>query len=243
MRWVYLSPHLDDAALSCGGMIWEQIRSGSQVEIWTICAGNPPSGALSAYAATLHRRWQLKRGAAASRRREDRAACRVLGARPRHLPLPDCIYRRLPDGTPVVQSDAGLSQPLNAGEAPLVAALAEQLSAMLLPEDRLVCPLALGGHMDHRLTRAAAETLAQPLWFYADYPYIVLRQIDLSAWVQPGWRAAPLPVSPEGLSAWQEAVAAYRSQIDTFWQDETAMRAQIQAYWREYPAASTLWAS
>lgn len=243
MRWVYLSPHLDDAVLSCGGMIWEQIQQGSRVEIWTVCAGNPPPGALSAYAAALHRRWQLKRSAAAGRRREDRAACRVLGARPRQLPIADCIYRRLPGGSPVVQSDSALFQPLDPGEAPLAASLAEMLSALLAPDDRLVSPLTLGGHMDHRLTRAAAETLARPLWFYADFPYIVLDKIDVARWVQPGWQAVPQPVSADGLAAWQNAITAYRSQVSTFWQDEAAMRAQMQAYWRGNLGASTLWAA
>ena len=28
MRWIYLSPHFDDAVLSCGGLIWEQTHSG-----------------------------------------------------------------------------------------------------------------------------------------------------------------------------------------------------------------------
>jgi hypothetical protein len=35
MRWIYLSPHLDDAALSAGGLIYEQTQAGIQVEIWT----------------------------------------------------------------------------------------------------------------------------------------------------------------------------------------------------------------
>jgi len=42
MHWIYLSPHLDDAVLSCGGIIWQQVQSGHQVEIWTICAADPP---------------------------------------------------------------------------------------------------------------------------------------------------------------------------------------------------------
>ena len=44
MHWIYLSPHFDDAVLSCGGMIWEQVHSGETVEIWTLCAGQIPKG-------------------------------------------------------------------------------------------------------------------------------------------------------------------------------------------------------
>jgi LmbE family N-acetylglucosaminyl deacetylase len=50
MRWIYLSPHFDDAVLSCGGLIFEQARQGIPIEIWTIFAGNPPPGPLSMFA-------------------------------------------------------------------------------------------------------------------------------------------------------------------------------------------------
>ena len=47
MRWIYLSPHFDDAVLSCGGVIFEQSRQGIQTEIWTIFAGSPPHSVFS----------------------------------------------------------------------------------------------------------------------------------------------------------------------------------------------------
>jgi len=57
MDWVFLSPHLDDAVLSCGGFIFELIQKGERVEICTICAGDPPPGELSPLAEMLHQRW------------------------------------------------------------------------------------------------------------------------------------------------------------------------------------------
>ena len=41
MRWIYLSPHLDDAVFSAGGLIYEQTQAGTPVEIWTIMCGDP----------------------------------------------------------------------------------------------------------------------------------------------------------------------------------------------------------
>ena len=58
MEWIYFSPHLDDVALSCGGLAWEQSQSGSPVQVWTICAGDPPARPLSAFAEELHERWE-----------------------------------------------------------------------------------------------------------------------------------------------------------------------------------------
>jgi LmbE family N-acetylglucosaminyl deacetylase len=77
MDWIYLSPHLDDVVLSCGGLVWEQARQGERVEIWTICAGDPPPIPLSSFAASLHERWQTnnKRQSSAA---EDKLACQRL---------------------------------------------------------------------------------------------------------------------------------------------------------------------
>ena len=54
MRWIYISPHLDDAVLSAGGLIYEQTRAGMDVEIWNFMCGFPPSEELSPYAQILH---------------------------------------------------------------------------------------------------------------------------------------------------------------------------------------------
>ena len=39
---VYLSPHLDDAVLSCGGLIHRQVVAGQRPLVVTIFAGTPP---------------------------------------------------------------------------------------------------------------------------------------------------------------------------------------------------------
>ncbi|MBN2499463.1 MAG: PIG-L family deacetylase, partial [Anaerolineales bacterium] len=57
LKLIYLSPHLDDVALSCGGLVWEQAQAGMAVEVWSVCAGDPPPGELSEYARSLHARW------------------------------------------------------------------------------------------------------------------------------------------------------------------------------------------
>lgn len=243
MHWVYLSPHLDDAALSCGGIIWEQVQAGAVVEIWSICAGLPAPGRLTPYAELLHTRWQTGPEAVLERRQEDLLSCAALSARARHFDVPDCIYRTLPGGEPVVLSDAELFQPLKAGEAELVASLAGQIGGLLSAGTQVAAPLTLGGHMDHRLVRAAAEALGCPLWYYADYPYVLSLQNRLDEWIQPGWRAEQTLVSAGGLAAWQDSIAAHRSQISTFWGSEADMRAQIERYLREFPCASRLWAT
>ena len=76
MHWIYLSPHFDDIALSCGGLVWHQVQAGDVVEIWTVCAAAPdPSQPFSPFAQSLHARWGTGPASVAARRAEDIASC------------------------------------------------------------------------------------------------------------------------------------------------------------------------
>lgn len=251
MQWIYLSPHFDDAALSCGGLIWEQARAGLPVSIWTICAGEPLENVRSPFIAALHARWGVEAGAVAHRREEDLRSCRILGASYRHFPILDCIYRG--SSEPIYASEESLFGGLHPSEEDLIdslsAALAQAVAdsaAVRSPaaldqsaghsgsaastEIAIVCPLTLGGHVDHQLTRAAAERLGRPLWYYADYPYILKEAEELGSLQQSGWEAVQFTISNEGLRAWEAAVAAHASQISTFWAGLDEMRAELRTY-------------
>lgn len=230
-HWVYLSPHLDDAVLSCGGMIWEQMQSGTRVEIWTICTADPLPGSLTPFARSMHARWGTKDDAMSTRRSEDALAAIRLGAGINYLGLADCIYRRLPNsGDPVINCEEDLWQALNQQELPLVHNLTTYLNDHLPDSASLVSPIGIGGHLDHRLTRAAAEALSRQCHYYADYPYAA--GIDIRQWVDPKWDQLPVNVSPIALNAWQEAVAAYASQISSFWVHLGQMRLALKEYWQ-----------
>ncbi|HEX7975017.1 MAG TPA: PIG-L family deacetylase [Anaerolineales bacterium] len=231
MEWIYLSPHFDDIALSCGGLVWEQVRAGDHASVWTICAGRPPDVPLSPFAELLHARWQTGPEAVELRRGEDIASCAQMGAAYRHFSIPDCIYRRSPlDGTALYASEESISGPLHPHEEPLIEALHAELDRALPGAAELVSPLALGGHVDHRLTRAAAERLGRRLWYYADYPYVLRNAGQVEALRETGWQEDVFPISPQGLDAWERAVAAHASQISTFWPDPEAMRLALHDY-------------
>jgi LmbE family N-acetylglucosaminyl deacetylase len=228
--WIYLSPHFDDIALSCAGLIWEQNQAGDSASIWTICAADPPPGELSSFAQSLHARWQTSDQAAA-RRLEDQASCHILGAEALYFDLPDCIYR--PGGESgrfYYTSEEAIFGSLHPAEKPLAERLASQFQRSLPSVARLVCPLALGGHVDHRLTRQASELLEIPLYYYADYPYVLHLADPFASLQTEGWESLIFPVSPAGLAAWQESIAAHRSQISTFWLTLDDMRSAIRSY-------------
>jgi LmbE family N-acetylglucosaminyl deacetylase len=255
MHWIYLSPHLDDVALSCGGWVWEQAQAGESVEIWTICAGNPPLAPVSLFARSLHDRWQTEQDAADLRREEDIGSCRMMGAGYRHFAWPDCIYRLGPDGTPeagkaLYDSEESLWGQIHPAEESRVELLSLELGRSIPAASQLVCPLTLGEHVDHKLVRQAVERLDRKLWYYADYPYALKSKEMFETLRLQGWESVLYPVSEAGLLAWIEAVAAHRSQISTFWsQDaerripaETAMQTALRDY-SEAMGGVILWRS
>src|SRR5947209_749300 len=99
-RHIYLQPHFDDAALSCGGAIGLQAIAGQRPLIVTIFGGIPAEGApLSAFASASLQRMGLGQDAAEAvrrRRAEDAAAAEVLHADTYWLDFPDAIFRGSP---------------------------------------------------------------------------------------------------------------------------------------------------
>jgi LmbE family N-acetylglucosaminyl deacetylase len=243
MKTIYLSPHLDDAVFSCGGWIWEQTNQGQEVEIWTICAGDPPLGPLSDLAAVLHHDWQLGVEAVQIRRQEDQQACRVLGAQPRYFSFRDCIYRTNPSGEPLYQTVEDLFGGLDPRETGLIAEVSEQLAAELPLEVEVIAPLGIGNHVDHDMARKAASRLDRPVIYYADYPYAregegqrILRFLEES----PDWRAHYLEISEEGIAHWTKAALQYGSQISSFWSDSAQLEAEIRQF-SEISGGIRLW--
>lgn len=233
MHWIYLSPHLDDAVFSCGGLIWEQTQAGEDVEVWTICAGEAPAGRLPVFAQSLHDRWGTGEKTVWLRRKEDEKAVKMLGAKKRWFEIADSIYRRDgKTGAPLYESGAAVFGAMREEEADLFKELAAQFAEAVPAESVLVAPLAIGNHVDHQMVRLAAEHLGRPLRYYADFPYIVKNEHLLGFRLPPGSKGEAHAVSKKGLAEWQRAVACYASQLRTFWEDDAQMKGAIENYWR-----------
>lgn len=155
---VILSPHLDDAVLSC----WHLLCGPGDVAVINVFAGSPPPGAGTSW-------WDRATGSTDSaqrmgeRRAEDLEALAVAGRTAIHLDFLDEQYE------PVDQS---------------VEKIVSRLHELIDPEVVVYAPAALGDHDDHERVRSAARELAasgQPVRLYADYPHAVQR--GWPAWV------------------------------------------------------------
>jgi LmbE family N-acetylglucosaminyl deacetylase len=220
-----ISPHLDDAVLSCGDLLAQ--RPGAVVV--TAFAGIPDR-----YPELTS--WDARAGfedgadVVGARREEDRAALAVLGARPSWLPFPDPQY----------------------GPKPERRELAEALGAAVdeLSPELVLLPLGLF-HDDHILTgdavldalrtRPGLRAIAYADAIYRRVPDLVDRRLaalraaglDLQALA-----ALDAPASPEK----HRAVACYRSQVralERSWDGGVSDAFEPEQYWLVTAPAAT----
>jgi LmbE family N-acetylglucosaminyl deacetylase len=211
---VYLSPHLDDAALSCGGMIVRQHTAGEATLVVTVCtAAPPPAGPFSDLALAFHAAWGLSPAeVVAARLREDEAAMAALGCDALWAGELDAIYRH-PAAYAARETLFGAPAP----DDPLLPALRRLFAALRerLPEATFYAPLGVGHHVDHQLThQAAREAAGAPLALYEDFPYVA-RPGELERRVgELGGALSPRVAAVDGALADKlAAIGAYTSQM------------------------------
>lgn len=217
-RAVFVSPHLDDAALSCGGGIARLVRAGAPVTVVTIFTADQPLGEpLSPLALRSHASWGVGDQPFAARREEDRAGLSLLGTELEHLGLLDAIYRRSPSGQALYTNPLVAPAPDDVERylPRIVAALGDSAATAHLG-GRVFCPAGIGGHVDHELTRMAVERVAKAdaIVYYDEYPYSA--RPDVSAGEAGGadaWALQNLALTADELETKIAAIACYTSQL------------------------------
>ena len=183
---IVLSPHLDDAALSCGSLLAQTAVSTpvTVMTLFTAARGRP----------TLAAREFLNQCNArdasalyAQRRAEDQVALRSIGVTGVHFGLPDALYRRhrttrVPHIARVLVPELHTVYPtfrfhiargqISPHDQWLLAALEKRVLLATTKDDVILAPLGLSGHVDHVLTHELGKALSRhrTVGWYADQP-------------------------------------------------------------------------
>lgn len=217
---LFVSPHYDDIALSCGGTAARLARAGQRTEAAIVFGAEPDNaGPLTDFAAFQHGRWGLSHDqAVAGRRAEEAAAAAQLGTQVRFLPFHDAIYR----GDRYLDDDQLFGEPAHdEADVPGQIIGALDLTGPPDPAVRIYCPLAIAGHVDHRHVFAAGVMLSCAGWdvcFYEDQPYALqpgAPEERLAEIAALGLRPEP-PLLIDVAATWETklaAIFAYRSQL------------------------------
>ncbi len=257
MQHIFLSPHLDDAVLSCGGTLARLKRQSAAVTVVSIFAGRVENTEpLSPFAAAMHQLWGAPSDVIALRRAEDRAALQHFGLQPRWLSFKDAIYRGQPArGEWYYTDNAGLFGPVHPAERDLPRTVAAALRDFLRGENcfdapaTFYVPLAIGHHVDHQIVRAAAKFLVRPgdtVFFYEDYPYVQWNPADrdpavretAAQWGMTALREKSISLTGADVETKIAAIAEYQSQLAILFGGETDMREQVRTFTAgdEHPA-------
>lgn len=237
---LFLSPHLDDAVLSSGGLIGAYVERGMNVVVATFCTADPPADSrLSPLAREVHEKWHDLPTPYDSRRREDFAACSVLGAHPLHLNLPDAIYRRGRSNERYASFDAlfGAIPSWDAAFGDEVLAALRPIDADLAPV-AIYAPLAAGSNVDHQHVLRAALAMhadGRDVWLYEDQPYSAgIYAVQTQAPVASAIASCGQPLHPETHAIdfgrkW-EAICRYESQVEELFGADAAGRERFAEY-------------
>lgn len=237
---LFLSPHFDDAVLSCGATIHQLRAAGEQVVVLTVMGGKPEANRVpdTPIVRELHARWREGADPVSARLQEDIAALSTLGAQAQHLVVwMDCVYRVSRSGQPLYPTgDAIFADSIPADDL-----AAQWLPTVILPLVAtmrfLYAPMGVGNHVDHRIVRNWAIELKKQnppvaLKFYEEYPYskdrsAVDKALAFYSSHKPVYRlqAETVPVAEADVSAKLRAMACYTSQISSFWDSIETMQA------------------
>lgn len=229
---IYISPHLDDAVLSCGGAIARHTSRGGRALVVTLCtAAPPPDTIFSEFAQELHDRWQLApQEVVSARLDEDSQALERLGADIYWAGMSDAIYR-MPEVYKSEETLFGTPAPHDP--------LRRQLGMLLndlrarAPRAAFYVPLGVGNHVDHQLTY---ETMVTSGWgresaFYEDLPYAtVAGALEKRVGALQRQFVSSIIDIDATLSRKLGAIASYSSQIGQLFGDDIAMRQEMTAY-------------
>jgi LmbE family N-acetylglucosaminyl deacetylase len=173
---LFISPHYDDIALSCGGTAALVTEAGKDGFVALLFGDHPdPDQPMTDFANTMHDQWGMTADQViAGRRAEEAESSRILGLRDVFLPFKDAIYR----GENYLDDDQLFGSP-NPSEADLPGHIVAALEREGFRGDntRVYAPLASGFHVDHQLGFQAGALLDRTgweVWFYEDLPYSLL---------------------------------------------------------------------
>ncbi|MEM7330826.1 MAG: PIG-L family deacetylase [Chloroflexota bacterium] len=231
---IVLSPHLDDAALSCGGFLYSSTQQGKTALVVTLMSGEPPKGPFSAFASRMHARWDLAAQIVAQRKQEDIEACQVLGTDYYHATIPDAIYRfDQATGSHFYTSNELLFGKINLKDAELVIEKLFKIIQALPKHAQLLAPLTVGNHVDHQLVRTAVEQgYSGQVIYYEDYPYA--RESNAVDTVIANDRFKlehhNIALTNKQLEIKGESIAKFKSQISSFFNDRSDIDTKLKAY-------------
>ncbi|MBX9786317.1 MAG: PIG-L family deacetylase [Alphaproteobacteria bacterium] len=229
---LFVSPHLDDAVLSCGGLIHKMCEAHSVVYVVSIFTGLPNPKSLSEAAIEFHRSIQLGDNAIEVRCSEDLKVSKFLKYHPIHLGLFESQYRQNEQGEHTYKSLDSIFKGQLEEEKTCILQLAPMIKDLLRSHsfDDIYVPMGVGNHIDHLIVRHVLEkvgkegSLCDDLIYYEDMPYACYEgHVVPERHFKKKMKAYLEPLSETNFNTKIKGISLYKSQINMLWQSQDNM--------------------
>ncbi|HWY79085.1 MAG TPA: PIG-L family deacetylase [Candidatus Sulfotelmatobacter sp.] len=216
---IFISPHSDDAILSCGGLIENLIGKTSItiINVFTSAHKGPYTLSAKVFMKSSHgsndaRAFYQERVA------EDRKVWSQLSLTPQNLGLEDALFRKkqktsflgklLPEIDHIYPTYRWHILKSISSSDPAIILLKKKLSPYRRQKNLIFAPYGIGNHADHRLVRKICEELFDNLILYSDFPY----NIRLNTYGEPLRKGDIFRIKPS-IDKKIKLIAGYKTQF------------------------------
>ncbi len=174
-NFIFISPHLDDAVLSCGlllSKLSELKKNVTIVTTFTKCTPKFPSPQAFEFVHACGYKSGPK--LFADRIKEDIKAANLIQAKVVHLGFVDAAWRTDKNGIAIYTSDAAqFSGIVKSSDRKMPKKIQGRIMRLLrsLNNSVVLAPLSIGGHVDHVIVNRIIKKTPGEILFWQDQPY------------------------------------------------------------------------
>jgi hypothetical protein len=188
-RLIIVSPHLDDAVFSIGGILL-QLQGKIEIIALNVFTKSSKPYTLSAKKHVIQCGFKNAEKLYNERIKEDKLAFKKIEIYPIYLNFEDALFRKI-DKLNIIRQILGkiipelihvypiyrlsiINKVISKYDAQIINKIKYKIQSFKLSEkDLIFCPLGIGSHVDHLVVKKACEELKMPknLFFWADIPY------------------------------------------------------------------------
>ena len=232
-----ISPHLDDAVLSCGDLIDKFIDDKYNVDILTIFSKDVNKKDLSNAAIKFHSNCFLPNNPMKYRKIEDKKAHKYLKCNSFYLNKLECLYRK--KNNKFLYPNLDEIYHFEKEDTEIVETLEKELSKIINSYDIVLAPLGLGNHADHLVCNKAINNIKNKikneLYFYEEVAYVCYyyRKNAISNWGD-NLNSKIIKLSDKNFTKKINSILFYKSQLNILWNNYNQMYKDLEILSKKY---------
>jgi LmbE family N-acetylglucosaminyl deacetylase len=173
MRYIFLSPHMDDAILSAGSFLIQLTGKNLPITVVTIFSefgSLPISWDSRKY--IFHSGFLRLSSFIKARKLEEDAVMKALNISSILLKFIDGGFRKTDSGKLIYQNhDELMNGTISINDVSLIHNIEKRLRVIIKRDDVLVAPLGVGGHADHLIVNKVSLLFPNKILYWLDQPY------------------------------------------------------------------------